>query len=420
MEDEMAKTTIRGYRETPVNVAASNSTWIIAQGALLNTESYGIHENAESHDNTYIVKGTITTPSNYPSLYLQGSSVKVLIAETGEISSDIRMEGVGATLDNYNEILGRVWVRNKIVNHEGARIEDERGGAVAILQSLAGEHSKLVNHGVIRYLGEVSASVAGGYGDDTIVNRGKLGGHVTMGSGDDRFVGTGGSVKGGLDGGNGDDTIVLHGMRMTAHAHYGSDILGQHGNDTIKLTNAKLADSTAVAGGVGHDTFIIDNAEYQIREFAGEHEDTVKTSVTYEIPANVEILILTGKRNISALGGESSDDLRGNSGDNILRGRGSFDDLNGGRGNDRLFGGTGGDVFAFRTGHGKDVIEDFTQAEFDVVSLSDWKAIKDFSDLISNHASNHGDDVWLTAGSDRLIIRNMQKNELQEGDFFIM
>ena len=81
-----------------------------------------------------------------------------------------------------------------------------------------------------------------------------------------------------------------------------------------------------------------------------------------------------------------------------------------GAGKDVLQGGDGIDTFVFETGDGRDTIVDFEKGT-DLIDVIGWTAITDFNDLINNHASNHGNDVWIKAGSDVLIVKNMQKGD---------
>ena len=90
------------------------------------------------------------------------------------------------------------------------------------------------------------------------------------------------------------------------------------------------------------------------------------------------------------------------------------DVLDGGYGTDLLTGGAGRDTFGFATGYGRDEVTDFgTGDDFYVVN---WKAIGDFKALKA-HAEQHGNDLWIVAGSDTLIIDDFRKSDLMAGDF---
>src|SRR5690606_19610633 len=69
----------------------------------------------------------------------------------------------------------------------------------------------------------------------------------------------------------------------------GNDSLnGYDGNDTL---DGGLGIDT-MAGGAGDDTYIVDNISDSITESASSGNDTVQSSVTYTLSANVENLVL--------------------------------------------------------------------------------------------------------------------------------
>ena len=71
-------------------------------------------------------------------------------------------------------------------------------------------------------------------------------------------------------------------------------------------------------GGLGNDTFIVNNRNDQIVERYGEGTDTVYTHTTYTLPNYVENLTMTGHDNIFGFGNNSDNVLIGNSGNNRL------------------------------------------------------------------------------------------------------
>src|SRR5207342_3387514 len=73
--------------------------------------------------------------------------------------------------------------------------------------------------------------------------------------------------------------------------------------------------------------------------------DTVQSSVTYTLGAEVERLTLTGSSALSGTGNALDNILTGNSANNILTGGAGYDTLNGGAGADTLRGGTGDDIY---------------------------------------------------------------------------
>jgi Ca2+-binding RTX toxin-like protein len=109
--------------------------------------------------------------------------------------------------------------------------------------------------------------------------------------------------------------------------------VGGAGNDTM-------------IGGLGNDVYNVDAVNDVMIESAGEGDDTVFTSVTYTISANVESLVLNGTANIGGTGNAGANALTGNTGNNALNGGDGNDTLRGGGGADTMTGGLGNDVFA--------------------------------------------------------------------------
>ncbi|HEY6898862.1 MAG TPA: Ig-like domain-containing protein [Rhodocyclaceae bacterium] len=89
-----------------------------------------------------------------------------------------------------------------------------------------------------------------------------------------------------------------------------------------------------LVGGLGNDVYLVGNAADLVVENANQGIDTVKSSVSFTLPANVEKLILTGSADINATGNDANNILSGNSGANILNGMAGTDTLIGGGGND--------------------------------------------------------------------------------------
>jgi Ca2+-binding RTX toxin-like protein len=159
---------------------------------------------------------------------------------------------------------------------------------------------------------------------------------------------------------------------------------GTAGDDYILGTT----DPDRIAGKAGND-----------RIFGGAGDDTL-------YGGNGDDIIRGGQGNDIIYGGQGNDKLYGGDGDDILRSKG---------GNDKFWGGAGADTFIYSSQSGRDKIMDF-ETGVDVIDLHKWKAVNSF-EKVESHASEHGSDLWIKAGSEVLIIKNFGLSDLDAGDF---
>ncbi|MBI3699143.1 MAG: hypothetical protein HY242_01680 [Afipia sp.] len=139
---------------------------------------------------------------------------------------------------------------------------------------------------------------------------------------------------------------------------------GGAGNDT--LDGGAGADT--LVGGTGNDIYIVDNAGDAITENTSEGTDSVQSSVTYTLVANLENLLLTGAAAINGTGNTLDNIITGNSAANTLTGGAGNDTLDGGAGADTLVGGTGNDIYI--VDNTSDVITEATNEGTDSVQSS--------------------------------------------------
>lgn len=162
------------------------------------------------------------------------------------------------------------------------------------------------------------------------------------------------------------ENIALTGAAVAGYGSAGENVImgndlandldGRDGNDT--LDGGKGADT--MTGGDGDDTFYVDNAADTIIEVSGEGDDTVRTSVSYDLGLladEVENLTLTGKTAINGTGNDLDNVITGNAGNNTLSGGLGNDTLAGGGGNDMLIGGVGDDVYVVTSLKGLTIVE---------------------------------------------------------------
>jgi Ca2+-binding RTX toxin-like protein len=107
------------------------------------------------------------------------------------------------------------------------------------------------------------------------------------------------------------------------------------------------------SGGIGDDTYLIDNPDQQVIERTREGIDTVEAYISYALTDNVENLKLLNP-GLNGTGNALANRIIGSDGDDVLNGLG---------GNDYLVGGAGADVFVFELGNGSDTVADFSGSE---------------------------------------------------------
>jgi len=147
-----------------------------------------------------------------------------------------------------------------------------------------------------------------------------------------------------LNGGTSSDS--LFGFR-------GNDLLnGRGGHDTLDGGTG----SDTLSGGASNDTYIVDNIGDIVIENVNGGTDTVKSSVNFTLPANVEKLVLTGTSALDGMGNSSNNTLTGNAAANKLVGNAGDDTLYGDTGVDSLYGGAGNDLLKINELNG-DVID---------------------------------------------------------------
>lgn len=120
-------------------------------------------------------------------------------------------------------------------------------------------------------------------------------------------------------------------------------------NDTLDGGNG----ADTMSGGLGNDTYLVDDPGDVVVEAENAGIDTVRSSISQTLCANVEHLVLTGANAIDGTGNALDNLLMGNEANNVLFGGNGNDTLLGGGGNDTLDGGSGSDVL--QGGQGDDL-----------------------------------------------------------------
>ena len=195
----------------------------------------------------------------------------------------------------------------------------------------------------------------------------------------------------------------------------GNNVLsGGAGDDTM---SGGLGNDTMI-GGTGNDTYVVDAAGDVVTELAGQGTDTVQSSVSYTLGANVENLSLTGVAAINATGNTMDNVLTGNSGNNVLSGGAGNDTMSGGLGNDAMIGGSGndnyvvdaaGDVVTELAGQGTDTVQSSVSyllgSDVENLELTGSAAIDATGNALDNVITGNAGDNVLNGdvGNDTLI-----------------
>lgn len=379
----------------PVAISGDNKTWVVTAGSLVSAyDQPNINESGTG--NTLKVHGMIVPQGDdNRAIYSTGSDFTFQIEKNGYVTGSLHFLGANARLINQGELISStVAVNNDIDN-----FHVDNGGIIRSINfgplQLGGDGVVITNYKAGQIVASAGAAInnGGDAGETSIIrNHGLISTRYNYA----------------IDAGDSDDRIINDGTII-------GDISLSSGNDLFDNRHGVL--KGYVSGGEGNDTYIVDKANIVIHEFADDvGTDTVKSLVSFKLAADyaIERLFLIGNKNINGTGNEFGNVLKGNAGSNTLDGKGGADRLDGGKGNDVLHGGDGADIFVFSSGYGRDRIEDFKAV--DSIDLDGWKAIEKFAD-VKAHASNHGDDVWITAGKDVLVIEGTHKADLTAGDF---
>lgn len=91
------------------------------------------------------------------------------------------------------------------------------------------------------------------------------------------------------------------------------------GTDAANVLKGR-AGADSMIGGLGNDTFTVENAQDVVTEMANEGVDSVQALISYTLAANVENLVLKTASDLNSTGSALNNVIAGNSGRNTLSG----------------------------------------------------------------------------------------------------
>lgn len=143
------------------------------------------------------------------------------------------------------------------------------------------------------------------------------------------------------------------------------------GNDAANVLDGAGGNDT-LQGGRGNDTYIVGSPGDSVVESAAAGWDTVLSSVSWVLGADLEKLELTGTAAINGTGNGLNNQLVGNSNNNLLDGAGGADTMTGGSGND-----------TYTVDHVGDRVVEAASGGYDIVNSSvTWTLSAEIENLV--------------------------------------
>ncbi|MBO0125567.1 calcium-binding protein [Agrobacterium sp. OT33] len=281
---------------------------------------------------------------------------------------------------------------------------------------------------IVLGIGHITArtTVDGGDGADKIYLNYGFEMFISGGAGDDIFYANRASLMGtDFDGGSGNDIIEasfnesrigirsirnieeIKGAGRTNVSIEFDDLGG-----TLDFTKVQITDIARFRGSDNADTL------YLAGKNSGDTTDDGANDVI-DLGRGNDVAY-SGFGNDTVAGGDGNDKLFGEDGDDNLQGGNGNDLLSGEFGNDQLEGGNGSDTFIFRTSFGDDVIADFSVTGGDVIEITGFSGIDEFSDLATLFNDVDGSTVINFTPSDSLSLVGVSVASLSANDFLFV
>ena len=414
---------------TLVGTAVINGTGNIGNNILAGNSAVNILTGGAG-DDTYVVDGADTIIENpgEGTDTVQTASSWVLAAELENLTltGTAAVNGTGNTANNIltgnsaaNVLTGGAGDDTYVVDGTDTIVELANEGMDTVQSSatfiLAAdlEHLTLTGTAAINGTGNAQNNMLNGNVEANVLD-GRTGADTMFGdAGDDIYVvdNTGDTVtefaSSGIDTVQSSITYTL-GTDLENLTLIGTAVINGTGNSLANVLTGNSG-TNVLAGGTGNDTYIV-GAGDTVTESAGQGTDTVQSSVTFTLGANIEHLTLTGTAAINGTGNTLNNTLAGNSGANVLSGGTGADSMSGGAGDDIYVVDNAGDTVIENDKEGTDTVQSSLTytlaANLEHLTLTGASAINGTGNALNNVLTGNGGTNVLTggAGNDTYVV----------------
>ncbi len=331
---------------------AGNDTYVVGAGDTV-VEAASAGTDMVQTDTTWTLGANVERLVLTGTVAVSGTGNSLANTLTGNSAANVLNGGTGA-----DTMIGGQGDDTYVVDNLGDKTTELANEGVDTVQSsvtytLAANVENLILTGA-------SAINGTGNGLDNVLVGNSAANRLAGGAGNDTYVvGAGDTVS---EGSNAGIDTVQSGITYTLGAYVenltltGTSAINGTGNSLDNVLVGNTAANT-LTGGAGNDTYVV-GAGDTVVEAANSGMDTVQSSVTWTLGANMEHLTLTGTAAIHGTGNALGNVLIGNTADNTLSGGDGNDTLSGGQGHDTLVGGAGHDRFQFGRGDGQDLVSE--------------------------------------------------------------
>ena len=374
-----------GYPKSPYGNAETNVGYgylggLMAFDIAVIQDKYGVNEDTARGNDIYTLKDVNAAGTFYSSIWDTGGTDQIAYGGARDANIDLRAASL--------------------------KYEVGGGGRVSYAFGVFGGYT--IANGV------VIENATSGSGNDTLTGN-EVANVLTSGAGNDVLDGGAGADR--LVGGLGDDTYYIDnaGDRIVENANEGNDTvvaamsldlavlklenltltgaadLSGFGNEGVNVLTGNAGKNMLdgrggadlMIGGLGDDTYQINNAGDRVVELAGEGVDTAVSAVSFDFGAvQLDNLVLTGAADLFGRGNDLDNVLTGNGGANTLEGRGGADVIDGKGGADKMIGGAGDDTYYLNSagdrivelaGEGNDTAISSVSLDFAAIQLENFE-----------------------------------------------